>query len=738
MENTSIPNTSDIHGEVSNNAAKAGYESLACPLESGGFTLSILVEGVHCAACIQKIESALLSQDDITHARLNFGAKRLLIEWNAPALRANQYIEIIEGLGYTVHPYDTRNAENNTDTEERFLLLCLGVAGFALGNVMLLSIGIWSTSAEIMGMATRDLFHWISAFIALPTILFSGRPFFRSALNVLSKKHTNMDVPISLALCLAGGMSLFETINHGEHVYFDSAVMLIFFLLIGRYLDVRARKSARGAAHKLLQSFTGFAHVIDDDQTYRVLIRDLKEGMILRVAAGEKFPVDGLILSGNSNVDTSLVTGETLPEAIKTGSGVYAGTLNIDAPITMRVTKAAENSLLTDIVRLIDQAQQSQATYVRIADRAARLYTPVVHTMAALAFFGWIFIGGIAWQPALMISITVLIITCPCALGLAVPVVQVLASSSLMKSGILVKSGDALERLAAIDTIMLDKTGTLTLGTLKLVNTYDEKMMQLAASLATHSAHPLSRALCLSYNGDILQISNMQEHAGQGLEGVCNDATVKLGSRAYCGNEKAPQSEGIELWLDDGRGHKTCFYFLDTLRPDAPATIYRLKKSGIRPILVSGDREGVVKNIANRVHISDFHAQQTPLQKFDILDKLKSKNHYVLMVGDGLNDAPVLAGADISIAPGTAIDMAQNSADIIFMGENFKSVYDVYQTAKITQKLVRQNFTLAILYNLIAIPLALSGAVTPLIAALAMSGSSLLVVANSFRIRLHS
>ncbi len=735
MGQQAISGAPHIHSEVETTHEDLdGYESLAQAKENGCYVLSVLVDGVHCAACIQKIESALGALEDTKYVRLNFGAKRLLIEWSGDVGRANHFIGIVENLGYSVQPYDVRNAEESAQSEERFLLLCLGVAGFAMGNVMLLSVGVWSTSAETMGMATRDLFHWVSAAIALPTILFSGRPFFRSALNVLSKGHTNMDVPISLALTLAGGMSLFETINHGEHVYFDSAVMLIFFLLIGRYLDFRARKNARGAAHDLLQSFSGFAHVVDGGKVHRVLIRDLKEGMVVRVAVGEKIPVDGVITSGCSTLDTSLVTGETLPHHVGVQDSIYAGTLNLDAPLMMHVAKAAEDSLLADIARLMDKAQQGQAAYVRMADRAAKLYTPVVHTMAALAFCGWFFVGGLAWQPSLMIAVTVLIITCPCALGLAVPVVQVLASSHLMKRGILVKSGDALERLVAIDTVMLDKTGTLTLGVLKLVGEYDETFLKLAASMATHSVHPLSKALCESYQGELLTVDRLDEQAGQGLNAIYQGRVIKLGSRDYCGGD-APSSDFIELWLDDGRS-KICFYFEDTLRSDAPKAIENFKSKGIKPLLVSGDRKRIVEKIALQVDIESLHAQMKPTDKYKILEDLKADGHTVLMVGDGLNDAPVLAGANVSIAPGTAIDMSQSAADIIFMGDEFMSVYDVYHTANVTQTLIRQNFTLAVIYNIVAIPLAVSGVVTPLIAALAMSGSSLLVIANSFRLKL--
>lgn len=733
-----ISNASHNHREIDPQSEQSGgYEDLAQLREDNHHTLSVLVDGVHCAACIQKIESALGRSEDIKSARLNFGAKRLFMEWEGPAQRADDFVQIVENLGYRVKPYDTRSAEETAQTEERFLLLCLGVAGFAMGNVMLLSVGVWSTSAETMGMATRDFFHWISAAIALPTILFSGRPFFRSALSVLTKGHTNMDVPISLAIVLAGSMSLFETVNHGEHVYFDSAIMLIFFLLIGRYLDFRARKNARGAAHDLLQSFSGFANVIEGDKTRRVLIRDLKEDMIIRVAVGEKFPVDGVVISGQSHVDTALVTGESVPVQVTTQDEVYAGTLNLDAPLTVRVAKAAQDSLLSDIVRLMDKAQQGQAAYVRLADRAAKLYTPVVHTVAAISFCGWFFLGGLGWQPSLMIAVTVLIITCPCALGLAVPVVQVLASSRMMKRGILVKSGDALERMASIDTIMLDKTGTLTLGTLRLIGEYNPQELKLAASLASQSAHPLSKALIKAYNGELLELENVSEHAGQGLSAEFQGKKIKLGSRSFCGDETVSATDYNELWLQNGETI-TCFCFEDKLRTDAPQVIELFKSAGVTSILVSGDRQHLVEKIAQLTAIEKTYAQMKPTQKYEILEALKTDGHTVLMVGDGLNDAPVLAGANVSMAPGTAIDMAQNAADIIFMGEDFMPVYDAYHTAKFSQTLIRQNFAMAVIYNIVAIPLAVCGMVTPLIAALAMSGSSLLVIANSFRLRLRA
>lgn len=716
-----------------------GFESLAQKQDDGSYTLSVLTSGVHCAACIQKIESSLAADKDISSARLNFTTRRLTINWRGDAAKANAYVKTIQSLGYGVQPYDPAIEQEDTKVQERFLLLCLGVAGFAMGNVMLLSVGVWTTSAEMMGMATRDFMHWISALIALPTILFSGRPFFRSALKALSAGHTNMDVPISLALLLAGGMSLFETVHHGEHVYFDSAVMLIFFLLIGRYLDFRARKNARSTATDLLSTLTGFAHVIEGDRTRKVLIRDLKEDMIVRVAAGEKFPVDGIVIEGQSQVDTSLVTGETVPRDVIVGTEIYAGTMNIDAPVIVKVQKAADDSLLSDIVRLMEKAGQSQSRYVQLADRAARLYTPVVHSAAALSFIGWLFIGHLPWQDSLMIAVTVLIITCPCALGLAVPVVQVLASGYLLKRRILLKSGDALERLAAIDTIFFDKTGTLTRGHPVLTGVYDTEKLRLAASLADHSHHPLAQALRRAYGGEILKMQDVKENPGQGMEAVYNGQVIRLGSRNWCGDKgREASSDKLEIWLNMDGEPISVFHFEDTLRPDTVDVVKQLKALGLDPVLLSGDRESVVQSVSNACQIDTYYGEKTPLDKYDVLETYKKEGRHILMVGDGLNDTPVLAGAHVSMAPGTAIDMAQNAADIVFMDDNLAPVHTAYKTALLSQKLVKQNFALAVIYNVLVVPMAIAGFVTPLMAAIAMSCSSLIVIANSFRMRLQS
>ena len=713
------------------------FSALTKTDEKGVHHLSLRVGGVHCALCIQKIESRLQTHHDVRHARLNFSTGRLAIVWDGDIENADIMVDDIQALGYSVHPFDPGGEENAESRENRFLLLCLGVAGFAMGNIMLLSVGLWATDQETMGLATRGLLHWVSALIAIPAIIYAGRPFFRSALSALKNGHTNMDVPISLALVLATGMSVFETIHHGEHVYFDSAVMLMFFLLIGRYLDFRARRHARSAATDLMQTLSGFATVVEGSRTRPVLIRDLAEGMLVQVAAGDKIPIDGVIENGTTMIDTALITGETLPRQAGIGDTVHAGTINQSTPIIIKVSKAAEDSLLADIVRLMEQAEQAQANRVRLADKAARLYTPLVHSLAALAFILWFFILGAQWQDALLIAVTVLIITCPCALGLAVPVVQVLATGRLMKQGVLVKSGDALERLAQADTIIFDKTGTLTLGRPALQPGYDSDFLQLAASLASHSSHPLSKAIAHAYQGDLLPIEEVIEHPGAGLKGLYNGQKVRLGSAKWCGIDTQGDSlTRIHLGLD-GR-EVTHFDLDDELRTDAEKVLSALRGKGFHMMLLSGDRASVAETIGRKLGINTIHAEKTPVDKADIQAALRDQGHKVLMVGDGLNDAPALAAADVSMAPGTAVDMAQNTADIVFMGDHLSPVADTIAVARKTQSLVIGNFALAIAYNIIAIPLAFAGFVTPMIAALAMSGSSLLVIANSFRLKYRS
>ena len=702
--------------------------------KDGTRVLHMMIEGMRCASCAFLIEDTLNKEQDVT-ARVNLTTRRLALRWQGDATRANPLLKKITDIGYKLMPYDAAQIESDDKREEKSLLICLAVAGFASGNVMMLSIGLWSSTPLTMGLATHDFLHWLSALIAIPTVIFAGRPFFRSAWNALRHKRSNMDMPISVALILTTCMSLFETINHGEYAYFDSVVMLLFLLLIGRYLDRRTRGRARAAAQDLLMMQAGTATIVEDGQMSLLPIRELQSGMLLHVAAGEKIAADGVVESGHSEVDPSFITGETITQPVAAGTRVFGGMINTLSPITVRLTAAIGDSLLGEVIRLMEKAEQGHAQYVRLADRVARYYTPVVHVLALGTFIVWCPVLGHAWQPSLLAAMTVLIITCPCALGLAVPAVQVLTSGRLFRHGMLLKSADAIERLSQVDTIVFDKTGTLTQGRPQLANPAQigSRNMQIAVSLAAHSKHPLARALHAMYGGKTLEMT-VQEFAGRGLETQFEDKKIRLGKRDWCGDMSAPADDSPELWLNIEGNTPVRFAFADELRSDAKVTIATLKQQGYQLLLLSGDREPAVAAVATALGFTDFQARFSPVDKAATIDKLHQQGRKILMIGDGLNDAPALASADISMSPSSALDIAQNAADIVFQGDKLFPVVEALAIAKRAEKLVKQNFILSFGYNIIAVPIAMLGLVTPLIASVAMAGSSILVILNAQRI----
>lgn len=695
--------------------------------------LYLIVDGMRCASCAWNIESALNAEPDVS-ARVNLSTKRLALRWKGDPARGNALLERAASLGFRFTPFDTTRQNNAEASEETFLLKCIAVSGFVTGNLMAFSLALWFSTQGSMGVGTRDLMHWVSALVGLPAVLYAGIPYYLSAYNALKHGRANMDVPITLAVLLATGMSLLETFRHGEYVYFDSSVMLLFFLLIGRYLDRKTRARARSTAQDLLAMMQGSATIREGSRLRVLPIREVTPGMRLLVAAGEKIAADGIIFAGSSDIDTGLITGETVPRRAEPGDRLFAGMINMSAPIDIDVSAASEHSLLSDIVRLMEKAEQGQATYVRLADRVARWYTPVVHILAASTFAGWL-LAGLAWQKALLIATTVLIITCPCALGLAVPAVQVLASSRLFRRGMLLKSGDALERLAAIDTVVFDKTGTLTFGTPALANGGDigERELQLAASMAAGSKHPLSRAVTAAWSGDLLPLA-VQEQPGDGLCAAYEGQVLRLGRRGWCGGDSTDVDASLELWLAVEGLPPRRFTFEDQLRPDAKEVVQRLKDKGLRLMLLSGDREPVARAVAETLGIEEVAAGVTPLDKAARIQALAAQGRRVLMLGDGLNDAPSLTAAYVSMSPSSAMDITQNAADIVFQGNLLAPVTEAYGVARASIRLVRQNFALSFLYNALAIPLAVMGMVTPLIAAIAMSSSSILVVANAMRL----
>ncbi|HRJ69535.1 MAG TPA: heavy metal translocating P-type ATPase, partial [Beijerinckiaceae bacterium] len=440
------------------------------PGEAGGEAMDLAVAGIKCAGCMATIEKGLASEPGIVSARVNLASKRLTVEWRKGQNDPARIIERLDELGFRAHPFSPRKLDTEEAREEKHLLRCLGVAAFASMNIMLLSVSVWSGNATDITPETRDFFHWISALIALPTAAYAGRPFYESAIKAIRARAVNMDVPITLGILLALTMSVVETFNHAEHAYFDSAVMLIFFLLIGRYLDQATRRKTREIAGNLATLRAETATKIAANGTLvEVPVDAVDPGDLVLASPGQRIAVDGLIEDGASEVDQSLVTGETRHVAVTKGDSVYAGTLNVSGQLRIRVTKAESGTLLAEIERLLTRAIEGRSHYVRLADRAARLYAPVVHATALISFLGWI-LFGLAWQKALIIAITVLIITCPCALGLAIPAVQVVATQALFRRSVLLHAPDALERLSEVDTIVFDKTGTLTLPVPALAN----------------------------------------------------------------------------------------------------------------------------------------------------------------------------------------------------------------------------------------------------------------------------
>lgn len=706
--------------------------------DDGVSTLHLMVEGLQCAACVWLIETVLKKQPGVRYARINMTTRRLVLKWDATLVSAEQLAHAVTQLGYRLAPYDPSLISAETQQREKQLLRAMVVAGFAAGNVMLFSVSVWAGHSQGMGEFTRSLMHWLSALIALPAIAYSARPFFRSALTALKAGRTNMDVPISLAVILASAMSLVETIRMSEHVYFDSAISLVFFLLIGRYLDSRARGRARSAGENLMGLRARAVTILLDDGTREVAPPEkLTPGMRFLVAAGERIAADGRVLSGESDIDTQLINGESVPERAAADTQVFAGTLNLSGPLTVEVTATGEDTLLSEIVRLMEAAEDARAKYVALADRVSRHYAPVVHTLAVVAFLGWWLGAGSPWQDALMVSIAVLIITCPCALGLAVPAVQVVAGGRLLQRGVLMKAGTALERLATADVCVFDKTGTLTQGQPQWTNADDisEDDIHMAASLAVMSKHPLSRALARCVAG-VAAVDGVEEIPGSGLRLDTPEGEVRLGRREWCGVQEHHESAEAELWLARPNADPVRFAFTDQVRQDAAATVAELQRRGLMVVLLSGDRAPAVQAAAHKAGIKAWHAAQKPSDKVAFLHDLTSQGRRVMMVGDGLNDAPALAAAHVSLSPASAADVSQTVADIVFQGEKLAPILEALHVAKRADMLIKQNFALSLLYNVLTVPLALAGVVTPLIAAIAMSTSSLVVISNSLRLGL--
>jgi P-type Cu2+ transporter len=697
--------------------------------------LEISLPSIHCAACITGVERTLDAQPGVAGARVNLTLKRASVTAeDTPGLEA-RLIAALADRGYEARPLDSAALDaTRTDAEGRDLLARIAVAGFAAMNVMLLSISVWSGADG----STRDLMHWISAAIAIPAVAFAAQPFFRNALRALAARRLDIDVPISTAIVLATAVSLRETVASGHQAFFEAALMLTFFLLVGRYLAHRTRAGARSAAAEIaaLEVVTA-DRIAPDGSRAAVPLDAVRAGDVLAVAPGARVPVDGTVTAGRSEIDPSLLTGETMPEPVAPGATVRAGMLNLSGPLEIRADALGDDTLLRQIARLVEAAERSRGRYASLADRAARAYSPIVHVLAAAALLGW----GLSthdWRLATNIAAAVLIVTCPCALGLAVPAVLTAASGRLFRDGVLLKDGEALEKLAVVDAAVLDKTGTLTTGQPRLTNAaaLDPATFAAAAALAAGSDHPLSRAIArAAVEAGIApaRVTDITEHPGLGSEGSLAGTRIRLGRAEWTGGGARPL-DATAAWLRLGDAPAIALTFADAPRPEAAATVARLKAAGLPVTLLSGDAEAPVRALADQLCIDRWIARATPAGKVAELDAMRTAGRRVLMVGDGLNDAAALAAAYVSISPASAIDASRSAADLIILGDRIDRAADALALARTARRRILENFALSFGYNLIAVPVALAGYVTPLLAAIFMSASSIVVVLNAMRL----
>ncbi|WP_298095330.1 heavy metal translocating P-type ATPase [Brevundimonas sp.] len=701
--------------------------------KDGQTRLDLLVTGARCAGCIAKIEREMARLPGVASARLNLSTGRLALALEGAAADPGRIISALERLGYPATPYDPGAALVQRDREGRQLILALAVAGFGAMNAMMFSVPIWAgLFGQELGPATRSMMMWMSAAVGAPCAIFAGMTFFKSAWRSLRAGRANMDVPISVGVILTLAISFSETILNGRDAYFDAAVSLLFLLLIGRWLDHVLRAKARSAAGDLLALQAPVARIVDAAGRERSIpLGDVQPGDLLRVRPGDRIPVDATLEDGEALLDNSLLTGESAPERVRPGQLCRAGAVNTSGLLTLRARARSEDSTLAAIARLVDAGAQSRSRYVRLADRAAALYVPVVHA-AALATFagGWAL--GLEPREALIRAVAVLIVTCPCALGLAVPAVQVVASARLFRGGVLVKSGAALERLAEIDHVVFDKTGVLTEGCPALVGA-SSAIIAMAAPLARASGHPMARAVARAA-GEGPLATGVTEHPGLGVEGLIDGRRARLGRAAFVGAPTRRSGE-TEIWFGFEGETKVRLHFTDGLRPDAADTIKALRARGLTVEILSGDRNGAVKGVAHAVGVADWRAGLLPEEKSDAIDRLTTGGRKVLMVGDGLNDAAALARAHAAVAPGTALAASQNAADLVLTGDALMAVVEAIDVARSARRRALENFGFAALYNLVAAPAAMIGLVNPFVAALAMSGSSLVVTINALRVR---
>jgi Cu2+-exporting ATPase len=714
--------------------------------------VALILEGIVCAACIWLNERHLNALPGVLEASINYSTHRARVRWDNNRIQLSQILEAISRIGYLAHPYDPDQQQRLIEQERKQQLRRLGLAGVLGMQIMILAVAMYSGEWWGMEQQFSQLFRWSSLLICVPLLLFASRSFFESAWRDISNLRVGMDVPVALGIGIAFAASVLHTLKGTGAVYYDSVAMFTFFLLGARYFEMAARKRSAEASEALLQLQPAIAIRLDHenglDRQTSVAVAELVVGDRILVRPGENIATDGCVIEGRSGVNESLLTGESMPALRGVGDPVIGGSTNTESPLIIRVEKIGDDTVLASIQRLLEQAQSHKPAIAQLADRIAARFVSVILLIAAGVACYWWQAGNAAW---LQITIATLVVTCPCALSLATPTAITAASGSLARIGLLSNTGKALETLARVTHFVFDKTGTLTAGKLKLIKTLvlgdqtEHDYLQIAAALEAGSEHPVGKALAQNVAKKTLHASELQNTAGGGVSGKINNLTWYLGNLAYIQEAGAAgiderlitQHQLTALTLvalaSDNRIH-ALFALDDSLRSEAVALVQELRAAGKQLYLFSGDHTAIAQRIANEVGIEHVQANLKPGDKLTALRELQQHGAVVAMVGDGINDAPVLAAADVSIAMGSGTQLAAASADMILLSNNVQHLATAYRIARRTLAIIRQNMLWAVGYNLIAVPAAALGYVEPWLAALGMSASSLIVVLNALRL----
>jgi len=705
---------------------------------------SLILEGITCAACVWLNERHVRALPGVQDFQVNYSTHRAHAVWDDSQLHLSDILKAISNIGYIAHPFDPGRQQAVQKKEKSLALRRLFVAGLGAMQVMMLAVAMYAGDYSGMEMNIEHFMRWTSLLLTIPVVFYSSSSFFLTAWRDLRRRQLSMEVPVSLAIGLAFSASVWHTLQGSGEIYFDSVCMFSFFLLASRYLEMGARHKAGQAAEELVKLLPATATLIVDGEHQAVPVSQLRPGDIVLVRPGETVPADGEVTEGESSVDESLLTGESLPRHRAPGDALVGGSLNVESPLQMRIVSVGEDTMVSGIVRLLDRAQAEKPRLAQLADRVAGYFVGAQLLIAGSVALAW---WLIAPDRAFEIALAVLVVTCPCALSLATPTAVTAATGALTKLGLLVTRGHVLETLASADQVVFDKTGTLTRGSLSLAGVDPlgeldrQQVLDIAASLGASSEHPVSRVLALHGATD-RGVEDLRARPGQGMQGRINGVEYRLGNGAFVAELARGQvpatpdgARGTQVFLGSPQGWLARFELHDRLREDAHDAIGHLKDAGLRSHIFSGDMPDAVEAVAGELEIADWRGGMRPEDKLARVRGLQSEGHKVVMVGDGVNDAPVLAGADVSVAMGQGAQLAHASADMVALSERIGVLAEGVQKARATRVVIKQNLSWALTYNLVAVPLAAAGWVAPWMAAIGMSMSSLVVVVNALRLK---